>query len=551
MNLGLAIRQWEDNLGPEYVISDQQILRAAECATYLTTQKIAAIIRPGTREELQKCLRTATRHKIAVYPLSSGKNWGYGSRVPPTTQSAIIDLSRINRITDFDENLGYVTVEPGVTQRQLFAFLQEQRSNLWMDATGSSPDCSLIGNTMERGFGHTPYGDHASFVCGLEVMLANGDLVETGYARFPKTRLGPLNRWGLGPSIDGLFTQSNLGIVCRMTIWLMPKPDYFEAFFFKCNRLDGLPQVIDALRPLRMADILRSAVHIGNDYKVLGGIAQYPWERTAGKTPLTRAQMVPIRSKMDFGAWNASGGIYGSSAQVSEAKHLLKRAVSSIDGSLQILSDRKLKAVRQFANPLSWLTRRDMQSTLDLVGVVMGLMTGIPTDSALSSCYWRKRGPIPSSPDPDRDRCGLLWYAPVAPAVGLEVSRLTETASDIMLRHGFEPMISLTLLTARSVYSIISICYDRDISGEDGRASACHDEVATWCTQEGYVPYRLGLESMNQMGEATGSTQLLNAIRRAVDPLGILAPGRYECQLVGSIDRSPCQERQNSPIKGD
>jgi 4-cresol dehydrogenase (hydroxylating) flavoprotein subunit len=528
MDLEYALRQWKDILGASHVIADRQQVANAETATYSTTQTISAIIRPGTKEELQECLRTATRCRVPVYPLSSGKNWGYGSRVPPTDQSVIIDLSRINRIIDFDEKLGYVTVEPGVTQRQLYAFLKEKRSNLWMDATGSSQDCSLIGNTMERGFGHTPHGDHAGFICGLEVVLATGDVLETGYSRFANTRLGPLNRWGLGPSIDGLFTQSNLGIVCRMTIWLMPKPDQFEAFFFKCNRPEGLSQLIDALRPLRMADILRSAVHIGNAYKVLGGISQYPWEKTAGKTPLTPAQLTAIRSRMDFGVWNASGGIYGTPAQVSEAKRLLKRAVSSIDGSLQTLSERKLKFARTFAKPLSLVTRRDMRSTVDLVEVVMGLMKGIPTDSALGSAYWRKRGPIPNSPDPDRDRCGLLWYAPVVPAIGADVAKLTETASEIMLRHGFEPMISLTLLTPRSVYCVTSICYDRDIPGEDVRATACHREVADWCAQEGYLPYRLGLASMDQMGRDTGFGRLLQGIRQTVDPGGILAPGRYE-----------------------
>jgi len=112
---------------------------------------------------------------------------------------------------------------------------------------------------------------------------------------------------------------------------------------------------------------------------------------------------------------------------------------------------------------------------------------------------------------------------------------LTEAASEIMLRHGFEPMISLTLLTARSVYCVTSICYDRDISGEDVRATACHREVADWCGKEGYFPYRLGLASMDQMGRNTGFGRLLEGIRQTVDPGGILAPGRYEHRDVASL----------------
>src|SRR6202000_2109816 len=121
-----------------------------------------------------------------------------------------------------------------------------------MDCTGASPLCSLLGNTMERGFGHTPYGDHFAASCGLEVVLPEGEVIETGFARFPGASTAPLYRWGVGPTIDGLFSQSNFGIVTRMTIWLMPEPEYFQAYYFRCEEPRHLESCIDALRPLRM-----------------------------------------------------------------------------------------------------------------------------------------------------------------------------------------------------------------------------------------------------------------------------------------------------------
>ena len=155
-----------------------------------------------------------------------------------------------------------------------------------MDATGSSPDCSLIGNVVERGFGHTPYGDHFAQVCGFEVVLPSGALVETGFCRFPGAQASAVYRWGSGPTLEGLFSQSNLGIVTRMTLWLMPAPEHFEAFFFQCDRADQIAPLIEALRPLRMQGILRSTVHIANDYKVLAGIQQYPWQETRRRDTL-------------------------------------------------------------------------------------------------------------------------------------------------------------------------------------------------------------------------------------------------------------------------
>ncbi|MBV8906103.1 MAG: FAD-dependent oxidoreductase, partial [Acidobacteriia bacterium] len=210
-----ALERWSRVVGPEHVTRAGAELAAAETATFATAHRIPAILRPGDRGQVQACLRVANECRVPVYPISSGKNWGYGSRVPPRDGCVLLDLGRLNRILDFNEELAYVTIEPGVTQTQLFAFLRGRNSRLWMDATGSSPDCSVIGNVMERGFGHTPYGDHFSHVCGFEVVLPSGELLHTGPATFANARTAAVNRWGLGPSLDGLFSQSNLGIVTR------------------------------------------------------------------------------------------------------------------------------------------------------------------------------------------------------------------------------------------------------------------------------------------------------------------------------------------------
>src|SRR5450432_4664741 len=196
-----AARQWSEVVGPENVITDSSSLRTAETGTFASSHRIPAIVRPANRAEVQECLRIANRSGTPVYPISSGKNWGYGSSVPAADGCVLLDLGRMNRIVDFSEELGYVTVEPGVTQAQLYAFLQDRGSALWMDSTGASPDCSLIGNTVERGFGHTPYGDHFANSCGLQVVLADGDVIDTGFSRFPSAHAGPLFRWGVGPSL--------------------------------------------------------------------------------------------------------------------------------------------------------------------------------------------------------------------------------------------------------------------------------------------------------------------------------------------------------------
>jgi 4-cresol dehydrogenase (hydroxylating) flavoprotein subunit len=523
-----ALEQWMSLLGAEYVITDDSSRFAAETATFATTQKVLAILRPGCRDDVRECMRIANCFRIPVYPVSSGKNWGYGSRVPVTDASVLIDLSRLNRILDFNEKLAYVTVEPGVTQRQLFQLLQDRRSGLWMDATGSSPDCSLIGNAVERGFGHTPYGDHFAQVCGLEVVLPTGAVVETGFCRFSGSQAGPTYKCGAGPALDGLFSQSNLGIVTRVTIWLMPAPEHFEAFFFQCNREDQLAPLMEALRPLRLQGILRSTVHVANDYKVLGGIQQYPWGETNGATPLLPEVMRRLRTRLKFGAWSGSGGLYGTRGQVAEAKRAIRRALKGKVDRLQFLDDRRLAFASRFAKLYQLLTGWDLSQTLDLARPVYGLMKGVPTEKPLESAYWRKKSPPPPNMDPDRDGCGLLWHAPIAPMEGSHIEVVIEIANRILLEYGFEPSISMTLITERAVACVISICYDRCEPGQDDQAMACYRQLKHELTDRGYYSYRLGIQAMSEMSGTDGHAALIRAIKDAVDPNSVLAPGRYE-----------------------
>lgn len=523
-----ALTEWARAIHPEHVIRDDRSLRSAATATFASGNRVRAILRPENREQVQECVRIANRFSVPLYPVSGGKNWGYGSRAPSFDGAVLLDLGRLNRILDFSEDLAYVTLEPGVTQGQLYAFLQERKSRLWMDASGASPAASVIGNTVERGFGHTPYGDHFAHSCGLEVVLPGGDVIGTGFARFPDASAGPLYRWGVGPTLDGLFSQSNFGIITRMTVWLMPAPEDFQAFFFRCDDEDGLGQVVEALRPLRLSGTLRSTVHIGNDHKVLSGLRQYPWDEMRGVTPLSREVMAQFRRELNFGYWNGSGGLYGTKAQVAEARRLLRRALKGKVGKLQFLNDRMLRLAATFAKPYSLIAGWDLSRTLELLMPVYGLMKGIPTEQPVASTYWRKKTPPPADMDPDRDGCGLLWCSPIAPAEAGHARRLTSLASGILGAHGFEPQMSLSMVNERTLACVISISYDRAVPNEDERAMVCHKELVRRMAESGYYLYRLGVHSMEGLYARGNEATLLQAMKKLLDPNGVMAPGRYE-----------------------
>jgi 4-cresol dehydrogenase (hydroxylating) len=238
---------------------------------------------------------------------------------------------------------------------------------------------------------------------------------------------------------------------------------------------------------------------------------------------------------LDIGAWNGSGALYGTKRQVAESRRLLKRALAGKTTKLQFLDDRTLALAERFAAPMKLLTGWDLRRVLELVRPVYGLMKGIPTEHALKSVYWRKRTPPPGRMDPDRDRCGLLWCAPVAPIDGEHAKRIAGIATGILLSYRYEPALSITLLTERTLACVISIAYDRDSNGEDANAMECYRELVATLVRSGYHFYRLGIQSMEQMNVPGAYSDLLAVLKRTLDPADVLSPGRYYPGMVADM----------------
>ena len=517
-------------LGAQHVIADIEVLAKYEKATFATSQRIPLVVQPGTVDEIQEVMRIANEYLVPVYPISTGLNTGYGSAVPPRDGCVVMELKRLNRIVEYDHELGFVRVQPGVTQQMLYEFLQSRGGKFWLDCTGAYPDHSMIGNIAERGFGHTPYSDHFAHVGGFEVVLPQGDVLRTGFGQFENAKATSVYRWGVGPHFDGLFTQSNLGIIVEATIWLMPKPDYMQFFACRVDRDEDLGMLIETLKPLRLDGTIKSAMHIGNDYKVISAIQGYPHSLTNGEVPLPRYVLEAKSKEWDCGPWNATGALYGTRAEVRAARRKIKRALRGKAKRVQFLDENLLWLAKKVAKPYQWVTGVNLTEMLKVVEPVFGMTRGVPSDSMLPSNYWRKHELPEARRDlsPEQDDCGVLWVAPIAPTSGEHATAIWHIVRDTMLTHGFEPAVSITLLTERTVDCVVNISYDRKIDGEDERAMACHDEMLDKLSTAGYYPYRLGIQAVSKMPERTmGYEKFLSGIRHSVDPNGILAPGRY------------------------
>jgi 4-cresol dehydrogenase (hydroxylating) len=126
-----------------------------------------------------------------------------------------VDLTKLNKIHEVNEKFAYALVEPGVSFFQLYEYIRERNLKLLV-TTPALGWGSVIGNSLDRGWGYTPYGDNCSHICGMEVVLADGTILRTGMGQIEGAKTWQLFKNGYGPGFDGLFNQSNFGIVVKM-----------------------------------------------------------------------------------------------------------------------------------------------------------------------------------------------------------------------------------------------------------------------------------------------------------------------------------------------
>lgn len=276
---------------------------------------------------------------------------------------------------------------------------------------------------------------------------------------------------------------------------LTPLPEFTISLVGRIGSSDKLPAAIHALRSLLREDIVAPyAMSIWNQCKILA------------RDALSREVPASALSREALDSWSVSMVLTAPNAMVAEAK--TRTAGMVLNGLLeetQIFRDHDEAGKR-----------------------IPTILTGTPDNRNLRSLYWRKdQVPENEDYDPDRDRCGVLWLCPAVPFTGEDVLEAVKIMNDAAFAFGFEPNIGLHALSHRCFNAFLALVYDRDVAGEDERAMACHDRAAEELIAAGYLPYRQGLQGIPSM-PADDAANAFRAIKQALDPHGVIAPGRYE-----------------------
>lgn len=520
-------------LGSDGVLADPGLVEAATrtCVPFRTIPSV--VVYPKDVEQVRAVVAVAAAENVPVWPVSTGKNWGYGERSAVYDGGITMILERMNRIWAVDEQLGYAVIEPGVTYKQLNDHLKEAGSRLWADTAGSTQFASVLGNALDKGRGLTPMADHFGCLCGMDVVLPDGTVLETGGGPSGNNNVRHTYKWGVGPYLDGLFAQSNLGIVVKAGIWLMPAPEQFDfaAFEYKASP-DRLGAFIDDLRELVMARAVRAHPHLANDFAMMCILAQYPHDLLAGRRHLSDQAAALWRKEHGVAPWTFGCGLYGSREEVRYQRRMIRRVLGRY-GMVQFIGaairdDWYGALVRKVAPVVNRLLGKSPEFT-DVMLPAINLFRGIPTDDFVRQAYFKSHREKPSVDiDPARDGCGFVWIGPVVPFNGEHVMRALAITKEIFDRHEFDFFVEVIVESARTVILLVGVFYDRHVASEAARASAWYDEARKAYLSEGYPPYRATSMSMvGAMDSNAPAKAVLAALKAAIDPQNLLAPGRY------------------------
>ncbi|WP_018936900.1 FAD-binding oxidoreductase [Thioalkalivibrio sp. ALJ24] len=492
------------------------------------------VVKPTSVQEVRDIVLQARRDGVPLYPISTGLNWGYGSRAPVTDDNRVVDLSGMNRILNADEisvDNPVAVIEPGVTQAQLFRFLQEHCPELSFNVTGSGKDTSLLGCALDRGVGY--FGPRYEDVFGLEAVLGTGEVLKTGFRRLgEQSPLAHAHPHGLGPILDGLFFQGNAGIVTSACLQLRPRRPREVAVSLSLRRTEDLGELINVLARLKRDGLLTSVTHIGNKARnqstLMHGITDYLIESCALTPEKARTEAEHALDMLAPYEWSSLAAVTGNRGQVRAAVREIRRRTNRL-ARLVVLTEGMLSLGQAVLKPLRFLPKaRASAAAIHAMRPLHRLALGEPTDVPIQNLLWKFGHPNRRAQELDASRCGLLFVNPALPLDGALAAKTVAGMEAVAREYDHVIYMTLNIETPTSMVAVINLLFDRTNAEEVERAHACADALLEHMIQAGLSPYRARADMMNQLISADDPYwNNVRSIKGVVDPDNIIAPGRY------------------------
>ncbi len=503
-------------VGEDWVWSSETDMfpyRDAFSPVWNTPEEIQAssAVAPADVAQVQEVVRIARRHRVPLHPISTGKNFGYGGASPNVQGSAVLDLKRLDRVIEVNAERNYCLVEPGVSYFDLYRHIQERGLKVMIDC----PDPgwgSPVGNALDRGVGYTmpQFRDHFGAHCGMEVVLPDGELMRTGMGALPGADSWQEYPYGFGPDPSGLFAQGNFGVVTKMGFRLMPQPEYYRTGLIRVPRRRDLITLVSHVNYLSDSGMV-SEVRFASPLSALLGNADFYALATKLGGP-TDAEMDAAASAAGLHSWAIDLQFLGpAAATLAQWEYARDRILSDIPGAEALDGDHfALPATEvQLANdtqPYPSAIRRKGALGIPSLGIWeivrddghVGFFPVLPRDGEAVFAMQRVLGDaqrqFPLPPYFSAVTAPLFWHSSTFQMVFAPSIRRSDPEHNAMVHRAMKHMVAVAAEHGWGDYRAAPIYQD--------------DVAATYSFNGGSL------------------RKFLEAMKDAVDPDGIIAPGR-------------------------
>jgi (+)-pinoresinol hydroxylase len=464
-------------------------------------------VAPASVEQVQQIVVAANQYKVPLWPVSTGRNLGYGGSAPRLRGTLVLDLKRMNRVLEVSDSLCYALVEPGVSYFDFAKYLDEHKHRVWMDC----PDPgwgSLIGNAMDHGVGHTPYRDHFGSHCGMEVVLPNGELLRTGSGALPNSRQFNIFPYGYGPHVAPIFGQANFGIVTKMGFSLLPAPEASRNDIISVPRVGDVVPFLEAMCRLVSEFALDSSWNLesplfaSRDPAVRAVVSRADGQLTAELDRTAEEKGLP--------AWRTRVRFYGAPAVMDAKWEYVQRRIR------EAVPTASFQAGAYFRFPED----RDRVEEDPAGDMFAKAAVAIPSMSIFSfSAVARTEGHV--------------FFAPIIPMAGEEVLRAQQVFrrayKDLGLTPEDVPVGGWAWFRRNLVTLFVQMVTADAEANKKMRANIRH--LIAVAADNGWAEYRTPPVFMDDLAAVYSfnnhaALRFNEKLKDALDPNGILAPGR-------------------------
>src|SRR5436189_638901 len=252
MSLGDELRQL---LSSDAVSDDSETLAAHSGDKWFAAEAPEVVVFARSTSDVSKLLKFAAERKGPV--TARGAGFGYVGGCVPAKKGIALSLMRMNRIKEINFADAIAIVEPGVITADLKVAARAQKL-FYPPDPASMKDCSVGGNIATNAGGPRclKYGVTRNYVIGLEVVLANGEVLRTG---------GRVHKNKTGFDLIGLFVGSEgmLGVVTEITLRLLPLP---PARATLSAAFANATQAAEAVQAIFVAGFLPASLEIADHF---------------------------------------------------------------------------------------------------------------------------------------------------------------------------------------------------------------------------------------------------------------------------------------------